>query len=131
MTKVKKKKNVGKYSRDKGHRKERELAKVFRDIGFKDCKTSRQASRLLDDSKVDLWGIPFNVQVKSGYQRGINYSKLFEEITEKLKENFPTNDLQIFYPKMIIHSKGRKENEKFVIMQQNEFFKLIEKLNDK
>ena len=109
----------------KGHSGERRLAKRFREIGFTFCKTSRQASRLLDDSKVDLAFIPYNVQVKIGYKKGLNYTTIFEEIREKLKENFPPEDKQHGYPMVIIHDKGRKQSEKLVILQEKDFFELI------
>lgn len=41
-------------SRKKGIAYEIELAKKFRDNGYKDCVTSRNESKRLDDSKVDL-----------------------------------------------------------------------------
>jgi hypothetical protein len=130
MTEVKKKKSQGSANRDKGHRKERELATLFKDLGYTHCKTSRQASRLLDDSKVDLWGIPFNVQSKAGYPKGLNYTTIFQDMKEALSNNFPPEDKQHEYPMMIFHDKGRKEEEKLVVMKENEFVKLLGKKNE-
>lgn len=55
-----------KNNRRKGCDYERDLAKLFRDLGWSDCETSRYASRKWDDLKVDLvetW--PFHVQAKN------------------------------------------------------------------
>lgn len=114
-------------NRDKGHRFERYWAKVFReDLKFPFCKTSRQSSRLLDDCGVDLDGIPFNIQLKNGYNSGINYTKLFEEIDRKIGENYIPNDPRHIFPSIIIHKRGRKESEHHVVMQAKDFKKLIE-----
>lgn len=116
-------------NRRKGHNLERKWKNIFKDIlGFKFCKTSRQASRLLDDSKVDLAFIPFNVQCKKGYTRGINYTQVFEEMEQKLKENFPPESVEIANPPIIVHDKGRKKYEKLVVIQEDDFIKLLKKI---
>lgn len=116
-------------NRTKGHNFERYLAKVFRDLGFTYCKTSRQASRILDDSKVDLAFIPYNVQAKAVLAT-INYHDLLLSMESSLNENFPPGDPQINYPKMIFHRRGRRKYDKFVIMQEDEFIDLLKKLED-
>lgn len=123
------KKSNGKANRVKGHTYERNLAKFFRDIGYSFCKTSRQASRLLDDSKVDLAFIPFNVQAKS-VKAPINYKKVFTEMEEALKKNFPPEDLQNIHPKMIFHKRGRLKYDSLVIMEEKEFMDLLKKIKD-
>lgn len=56
----------GSYNRQKGHDFEREIAEDFRNNGFKKAKTSRAASRLADDCKIDLVGVfPFAPQCKN------------------------------------------------------------------
>lgn len=53
-------------SRTKGHAFERKLAKLFVELGWVRCKTSRSESRNRDDEKVDLcYTAPFNIQAKS------------------------------------------------------------------
>jgi hypothetical protein len=113
-------------NRDKGHRFERQWATKFRDeLGFKFCKTSRQASRMLDDSGVDLDGIPFNVQLKNGYARGINYTNLFEGIDVKLAENYMSSDPRHIFPSVVIHKLGRKQSQHQVIMKADDWVKLV------
>ena len=60
----------------KGSNAERLYAAEFRNLGFSFCKTSRQANRKLDDAGVDLCFLPFNVQIKAGYKKGLNGNKV-------------------------------------------------------
>lgn len=81
-------------SKRKGNSYERLIAKFFRDVlGFAFCKTSREASRILDCSGIDLSGIPFNVSLKSGYKKGRpKPDELLKYIAEQLTKNFPKED---------------------------------------
>lgn len=121
-------KNQGKANRNKGHRAERDAAKKFREIGYDFCKTSRQASRLLDDSKIDLAFIPYNVQVKAGYPKGLNYSTIMQEMEDALIQNFPPEDAIHSNPPVIIHLKGRKQYDKLVVITENYFYELLKRL---
>ena len=117
-------------NRRRGHNFERDICKLFRDLGYTKVKTTRQASRLLDESKVDIWGIPFNIQCKDGVQKGLSYSKVLSEMKELLAANFPETDLQITFPKIIIHKKlpfgtKRVEEDTLVITTLDDFVKLI------
>jgi hypothetical protein len=119
-------------NRTKGHNFERYLAKIFREkLGFTFCKTSRQASRLLDASKVDLAFIPFNVQAKA-VKANINYQDVFRTMDEALNLNFPPTDPQIKYPKIIFHKKGtvtkKDKYQSVVVMEENEFIELLNKI---
>ena len=116
-------------NRTKGHNFERYLVNVFKDLGFTYCKTSRFASRVLDNSKVDLAFIPYNVQAKAVIAN-INYHDLLLSMENSLNENFPPTDPQRNYPKIIFHKKGRKKYEKLVIMQQDEFISILKELEN-
>jgi hypothetical protein len=57
---------AGKSSRVKGHTFERDMAKLFREMGWERCVTSRAESKSKDDQKIDLcFTDPFNVQCKA------------------------------------------------------------------
>jgi len=119
-------------NRRRGHNFERDICKLFRELSYTKVKTTRQASRLLDESKVDIWGIPFNIQCKDGVQKGLSYSKVLSEMKELLAANFPETDLQITFPKIIIHQKlpfGKKrvEEDTLVITTLDDFIKIITK----
>jgi hypothetical protein len=119
-------------NRRRGHDFERDICKLFRELGYTKVKTTRQASRLLDESKVDIWGIPFNIQCKDGIQKGLSYSKVLSEMKALLAANFPETDLQITFPKIIIHKKlpfdkKRVEEDTLVITTLDDFIKIITK----
>ncbi|SEW21766.1 hypothetical protein SAMN05428988_3247 [Chitinophaga sp. YR573] len=81
-------------SKQKGNTYERWVAKQLRDLfAFNYCKTSRQASRLLDNSGIDLSGIPFNASLKTGYRKSRpKPEEIFKNIKEQLIKNFPGDD---------------------------------------
>lgn len=115
-------------ARTKGHNFERDIAKMFRDeLGFKFAKTSRFASRILDNCKVDIAGVPYLVQTKSGYEKvRPKPEEIFQEMEDLLKENFPENDPVHQYPKMLIHKiTDRKKYHNFVTMPFNDFKYLL------
>lgn len=119
-------------SRTKGHNLEREIAKMFRDeLGFKFAKTSRFASRILDNCKVDISGVPYLVQTKAGYANNRpKPEEIFQEMEDLLIENFPPEDPVHQYPKILIHKiHGRRKYHNFVVMPYNDFKYLL--LNQK
>ena len=115
-------------NRDKGHRYERWWRKIWEDMGFTKARTARQASRLMDDSGVDLVNIPINMQLKAGYPKGLNYPNIFKEIEENLKENFMEDDPVIDYPIVIAHKKGRKKEEHLVVLKADDFMEMIKEI---
>ena len=117
-------KNQGKRNREAGHRYERKWAKEFRDLGFTYCKTSRQASRLLDDCGVDLAFIPFLFQCKN-VKANINYGKLITDIETKTKANFPPNSPELRYPVVVAH----KKEDELIVMRADYFVALLKKVN--
>lgn len=127
-------KSYGKTNKRKGSDAERHYAKVFREIGFTHCKTSRLGSKLHDDAGIDLIFLPFNVQIKAGKQAGLNASRELEYIQNRMTELFPSTSLEHTYPKVLIHKKevgqGKKRGEfdDIVSMSFNDFIRLIQKV---
>jgi len=123
----------GKRNRTLGHNAERHYATEFRELGYLHCVTSRQGSRLHDDSGIDLIYIPFNVQVKAGAQRGLNPIKVLKEMEEKIKERFPTDDQVHKYPNLVILRKAvgqgtkRTKYDEVVIISFEDFKQFITK----
>ena len=126
--------NYGARNRRKGHNAERHYASFFRKLGrlFEKCKTSRAASRLHDDSGIDLcFTDPFNIQVKAGKQRGLVVSKELAKIREEVKRNFPEHYPEQSNLNILIHrkdpGKGTRRNEfdEIVSMTFEDFVKLI------
>jgi len=112
-------------NRDKGHNAERYYVLQFKNLGFSFCKTSRFASKLIDDCGIDMVGLPFNVQVKAGYAKGLNYFKTLSLINGRLKINFPPEDVIHNKINIIIHKldtgrgKKRTEFDELVILEKD------------
>lgn len=124
---AKKKKRAANYSKTKGGNAEREFAKRFRELGFDFCKTARLASRLLDNSDVDLSGLPFNVQVKSGYKSNrLKPEEIFKAMKEALALNFPPGDQVHSLPKVLIHKlDSYKEENELVTMTWKDWVEFL------
>jgi hypothetical protein len=127
MEDKKPKKRSAAYSRTKGHTAEREFAKRFKELGFSFCKTARLASTLTDYSRIDLWGLPFNVQIKSGYEKARpKADQLFKEMKEELCKHFPPGDQMHKFPKILIHKlDSRQPEHELVTMMWSEWVELL------
>ena len=98
----------GKRNRRAGHDYERQIAKELRHLGFINCRTSRYASKMLDDLKVDLtYTNPFNIQCKNSLR--INYKETLSEMPDDHNYN------------VIFHKCRRKE---YVIMDKASFIEI-------
>lgn len=121
----------GKRNRQAGHGWELELAKFFRELGFLHVVTTRSESRARDARKIDLMNqqervngqFVFNVQAKNMIGH-VKYAKLLGEM--------PTEEGII---NIIAHKQTIKKGTRFigagkyVIMQQEDFKKIIEVFN--
>lgn len=111
----------GKRNRRAGHQYERDLANKHKELGFVNAATSRKMSRVLDDSKIDIYGLPWNIQAKNVASK-INYEKLFLEVSEAIKKLVP---FRSEYPTIIAH---KKDGKSLMIMTEEDYFKLIKLL---
>lgn len=111
------------YSRRKGHNAERAITKLFKDIGYEDAATSRYASRLLDDCKVDIANVPYNVQSKA-VEANIDYIALIKEIKDNLSKKFKE---RLEYPTVVAHKRNRKT---LYIMEEDDFFEMVRSIHD-
>lgn len=119
----------GSNNRKKGHDLERLLAKIFREFGFEFAKTSRYASKLLDDCGIDVANIPLLIQAKCGYAKNPpKYKDIYANIKAKLKENFPPEHEIHNAPIVLVHKEDGRKPEHFVWMFQHE--DIVEILND-
>tara|TARA_R110000803_G_scaffold52425_2_gene107955 strand:+ start:6153 stop:6710 length:558 start_codon:yes stop_codon:yes gene_type:complete len=113
----------GATNKRKGSNAERHYAKVFReDLGFSFCKTSRQSNRMLDDAGIDLNFLPFNVQIKAGYAKGLNEFKTLKIIRERLPELFPPYDAVHSQIDVLIHKKDTGRGKKKSVYDELVFF---------
>lgn len=118
----------GKTNRTKGHALERSVAKDFREkLAYKFAKTTRLASRLLDNCQVDISGIPFLIQTKAGYAKSRPKADvIFNEIEKRLLENYPEEDPIHKLPKVLVHKiDGRNKYNNLVTMPYEDFISVL------
>ncbi|MGL6064242.1 MAG: hypothetical protein ACRC0V_08515 [Fusobacteriaceae bacterium] len=96
---------LGSTNKRKGSNAERYYAKIFRDLDYPFCKTSRQGSKLHDNAKIDLIFIPYNIQIKAGKQQSINVGKELLSLEKAVKLSFPPSDVVHSQPNILIHFK--------------------------
>lgn len=91
----------------KGNTLEQNVAKDLRSK-FPFCKTARQTSRLLDDCKIDLTGLPLLIQCKAGYNKSRpKFEELFREMKELIEKNFPKQHPVHTAPYVLINKLNR------------------------
>jgi hypothetical protein len=122
-----KKKRSPSFSRVKGHVAERLLAKEFRDLGYPDCATTRASSRMLDNAKIDLNFIPYNVQSKAVIKNLTygDYCTLLDEVTNGIKALPKELHNRLEYPTVVMHKKDRQT---LVVMTKEDFYKIVKQL---
>ncbi len=122
----------GKRNRVAGSNWERELAQLFRDIGYPHVITTRQGSRLRDSQKIDLMNsdeskygrLPYNVQAKN-VKGHLQYAKVIEELP---KDPGIVN--------VVLHKQTNKVNNRFVctgkyaILHMEDFVNMLKKLKN-
>ena len=100
-------------SRAVGNAYERQIRLEFIELGWKNCQTSRYASKATDDMKVDLVNTePFNVQIKR-WSSAPSYHKVLSEM--------PDTGINI-----IVHKKPNRGE--VVVMDKKSFYYMIEQM---
>ena len=103
MNDERKERSIGAKNKQKGSHAERFYAKVFRDLGFDYCITSRQGGRIYDNAGIDLMNIPYNVQIKAGIQKNMSPGKVLFNIDNQIKALFPEDSEIRRHPIILIH----------------------------
>ena len=103
-------------NRSKGHAAEVLYMNIFKELGYIKCVTSRNGSKLIDNCKIDLMNIPFNVQIKCGYPKGVPVAKIFKQMDELMYKHLMDDDPIVDRPKLLIHrlqpGRGKKRMPK-------------------
>jgi len=110
--------------REKGHRFERYIVSILKSIGFSKASTTRQSNRLLDSCGVDIDRVPYYIQCKNGYTRGINYSKLIKDIHTRLKNEYDKVD----YPIIVLHKKSSKYEDNLAILPLDDLINILKQI---
>jgi len=101
-------------SRKKGHGFERKIAQEMRELGFENCRTSREVSPLRDAEGIDLVGAGlFNVQCKA-----LERAPAYHELLKIMPQNENYN--------VIFHKRNRSGT--VVVMEKEDFYELLNML---
>jgi hypothetical protein len=112
----------------KGNTLEQQICKDLREK-YPFVKTARYGNRMADDSKIDIIGVPFLIQAKSGYNKPrLKYEELVLECKELIQKHFPSNHPVHKLPYILINKlnrvKGGKQSqpEMFQVTLDYSFF---------
>ena len=94
---------LGRQNKKKGCMAEKYYTKVFKDLGFTSCVTSRKLHKKHDNAKIDLVNIPFNLQVKAGIQKRMNAGKELFMMKSCIDTMFPQGDEVFDKPLLLVH----------------------------
>ncbi len=120
---------IGSRNRTAGHKWERDVAKLFRDMGFSHVVTSRSENKKRDADKIDLMNtdelengvFPWSVQCKT-----LNTTATYPKLLSEMKELAGA-------VKVVIHRQTKKsksgkfvETGRYACLYLNDFLNLIE-----
>ena len=71
-----------------GHNYERKIVKELKDLGFNRAATTRAMSRIMDDAKIDIHGVTYNIQCKA-VRSGLNVFTVLDEMEEAIAKLVP------------------------------------------
>ena len=102
-------------NKTKGNTLEQNVAKDLR-VKYPFVKTARYGSRIADDCKIDLIGVPFLIQCKAGYNKPrLKFEELFKENQELIKLHYPPEHPVHKLPYILINKlnriKGGKQSQ--------------------
>jgi len=115
--KIKAKPNVRRI----GHNYERKIAKEFRDMGFHRASTSRATSRIMDDAKIDINGVSYNIQCKA-VKTGLNVFSVLDDMEATIPQLVPEREQFI---NIVFHKKERSE---VVVLRKEDWYLIVKKL---
>jgi len=115
--KIKSKPNVRRI----GHNYERKIVKELKDLGFDRAATTRATSRIMDDAKIDINGITYNIQCKA-VKTGLNVFLVLDEMETSIPKLVPEREA---YVNVVFH---KKEGEEVVVLRKTDWYLIIKKL---
>jgi len=104
-----------------GHNYERKIAKEFRDMGFTRSATTRATSRIMDDAKIDINGVTYNIQCKA-VKTGLNVFTVLEEMEKTIPKLVPERR---DYINLIFH---KKEKDEIVVLRKEDWYLIVKTL---
>lgn len=104
-----------------GHNYERKISKEHKDLGFYRAATTRATSRIMDDAKIDINGVTFNIQCKS-VKTGLNVFTVLDEMEKTIPKLVPEREI---YINLVFH---KKEREEVVVLRKEDWYLVVKKL---
>jgi hypothetical protein len=104
-----------------GHNYERKICKEHKDLGFLKVATTRATSRIMDDAKIDINHVTFNIQCKS-VRTGLNVFTVLDEMEESIPKLVPERKI---YINLVFH---KKEKEEVVVLRKEDWYLVVKKL---
>lgn len=121
-------KKLGKKNKSLGSRIERLYANFFRDLDpkFDKCVTARLGSRLMDNCKIDIINIPFNIQIKAGVHKNLSPGKELINMKTMIEKSFLPDESVHSKPCLLIHHKIAESGKKRTLEDSMVFMSLIQ-----
>jgi Holliday junction resolvase len=104
-----------------GHNYERKIVKELRDLGFTKATTSRASSRIMDDAKIDINGVTYNIQCKA-VRTGLNVFTVLDEMETAIPKLVPEREI---YVNLVFH---KKEGDEVVVLRKEDWYLILKKL---
>ena len=128
------KKKGSSRNREAGHIWERKIAKLLREIGYADVRTSRECSRKRDSQKVDLCNanedefgrLPYNIQCKT-----LCSAAPYPMILKELEQHNGRKQINVVFHEMTKKKEGGKNFisvGEYAILNLDDFINIIQKL---
>jgi hypothetical protein len=104
-----------------GHNYERKIVKELKELGFALAATTRATSKIMDDAKIDINGIPYNIQCKA-VRTGLNVFTVLDDMDECIPKMVPDRDV---YINVVFH---KKEIDEVVVLRKHDWYLILKKL---
>ena len=104
-----------------GHNYERKIVKELKDIGFDRASTTRAMSRIMDDAKIDIYGVTYNIQCKA-VRSGLNVFSVLDDMDEAISKLIPE---RMDFVNVVFH---KKERDEVVVLRKTDWYLIIKKL---
>tara|TARA_R110000868_G_scaffold45813_2_gene151755 strand:- start:2482 stop:2925 length:444 start_codon:yes stop_codon:yes gene_type:complete len=101
-----------------GHNYERKIVIELRNLGFERALTTRMASKIMDDAKIDIYGVDYNIQCKS-VRTGLNVFEVLTSMEKAIPKMVPERENFI---NLVFH---KKEAEEVVVLRKEDFYLII------
>lgn len=112
----------------KGHHAENIYVSYFQKLGFTQCANSALVNEAYDRAKIDLVGIPFNIQIKTGKQPQMHPCRVLFEMDACIKTDFKKSNPDYRKPRLLLRrlnvkGKTRQPESELIYMSKKQFDK--------